>query len=152
MKTTNNVQKTENKKFKSSSVKTFAVVISLVVFSISASADGNLMSRFGSQENEQLLAYTTHSAVAHSSEVSNTFNAFVQEISAEKNLEIENWMTNEKYFGSQMAGFEVEMEESLKVEDWMLTNENFSGTITNSKGDSALEVEDWMLDASIWGS
>lgn len=136
METTNNAQKTENRKFESPSMKTLAVVISLVLFSFAAGAN-----EFWKHANEN-----------NSSEIITASNAILLETSVEKNLEIENWMTNEKYFGAQMSGIEEEMEESLSIEDWMLTNQNFIETTDNTENDTALKVEDWMLDSSLWGN
>jgi len=142
--TTNNVQKTENKKTETTKMKSFAVVIGLVLISISVSAGGFFKTQLIGQEKEQLLAYTTLSEVNHSS------NAFFLETSVEKSLELESWMTDVTYFGSQMNDFAVETEESMSVEDWMLTDQNFSGTAIPNENDSELQVEAWMLDELIW--
>ncbi|MDP2889282.1 MAG: hypothetical protein Q8P34_10015 [Bacteroidota bacterium] len=144
MKTTNNVQKTENKKTETTKMKSFAVVIGLVLISISVSAGGIFKTQLIGQEKEQLLAYTTLSEVKHSS------NAFFLETSIEKSLELESWMTDVTYFGAQMNDFALETEESLSVEDWMLANQNFAGTTIMNESDKNLQVEAWMLNASIW--
>jgi hypothetical protein len=144
MKTTNNVQKTENKKTETTKMKSFAVVIGLVLISISVSAGGIFKTRIIGMEKEQLLAYTTTSEVNHSS------NAFFLETSVEKSLELERWMTDVTYFGAQMNDFAMETEELLSVENWMLADQNFSGTTIINESDSDLEVEAWMLNEMIW--
>lgn len=144
MKTTNNVQKTENKKIETTTMKSFAVVIGLVLISISVSAGGFFKTQLIGQDNERLLAYTT------TSEVNRANKAIFLETSAEKSLELESWMTDVTYFGSQMNDLAVETEESLSVEDWMLADQNFSGTTIMNESDMDLQVEAWMLNASIW--
>ena len=144
MKTTNNVQKTGNKRIETTAMKSFAVVIGLVLISISVSASGIFKTQLIGLENERLLAYTTTSEVKHSS------NTFSIETSVEKSLELEKWMTDVNYFGSQMTGLALETEESLSVEDWMLANQNFSGTTIINESDSDMQVEAWMLDELIW--
>lgn len=144
MKTTNNVQKTENMKIETTKMKSFAVVIGLVLISISVSAGGFFKTQFIGQENERLLAYTT------ASEINLASNAFFLETSAEKKLELESWMTDVNYFSARMTDLAVETEEFLRVEDWMLTNQNFSGTTIVNESDSDLQVEAWMLDELIW--
>lgn len=142
--TTNNVQKTENKKTETTKMKSFAVVIGLVLISISVSASGIFKAQLIGLENERLLANTTTTEVNHASKV------FFLETSVEKSLELEKWMTDVNYFGSQMTGLALETEESLSVEDWMLANQNFSGTTIINERDSDMQVEAWMLDELIW--
>ncbi len=142
--TTNNVQKTESGKIEKTAMKSFAVVIGLVLISISVSAGGFFMTQLIGQENGRLLAYTT------TSEVNLASSAFFLETSAEKSLELESWMTDVTYFGTQMNDLEVETEESLSVADWMLANQNFSGITIINESDSDLQVEAWMLDELIW--
>ena len=127
-----------------SKMKSFAVVIALVLISISVSASGIFKTRIIGMEKEQLLAYTTISEVNHAS------NVFFLETSVEKSLELERWMTDVTYFGSQMNDFAMETEESLRVEDWMLADQNFSGTTIINESDLDLKVEAWMLNEMIW--
>jgi len=152
MKTTNNVQKTENKKHESISMKTLAVVLGFVLISFTASAGRFSKNQAVLNENKQLLAYTTAANLAHSSEITNAATAFLFEISEEESLEIESWMTDKTYFDSQMDAYNAEEDELLRVEEWMLTNENFIETDYNTESELTLKVEEWMLDESIWGN
>jgi len=152
MKTTNNVQKTENGKLENSAITTLVLAISLVLISITGSANVLKNHLEVNQGHEEMIGYAYLAPVVHSTEVVINANDFLFETSAEKNLEIESWMTNEKYFGSKMSDPEVELEAPLIMEDWMLANQIFSGKTNNTEGDSALKVEDWMVDKSIWGN
>jgi hypothetical protein len=158
MKTTNSAQKTENKPFGKSAILTLTLVLSLVLLGITTSASpfGKHFPFDNSKAHKAHLMGTPlamghlHIPAAHPGEAFLTANAFAVETSAEKNLEIESWMTNEKYFASPLPSFEAEMEESLMVEAWMLASENFFESTITEESDKALNVEKWMLDASIW--
>ena len=133
MKTKNNAQKTGNRKFRSSAIRVSTLIVGFVLIVTTTFANG----------------LRKHSHENNSSETVVTSNAFVLETSVEKKLEIENWMINEKCFGSQTTGSEMEAEESLKVEDWMLTNQNFSEKAIIPERESVLKLEDWMLDPAM---
>lgn len=151
MKTRNNVQKTENKKHDSISMRTLAVVLGLVLISFTASAGRFSKNHSALSDNKQLLAYTATAHIAHSSQITNAATTFLFETSSEESLEIESWMTDKTHFDSQMDAYNAEEDESLRVEEWMLTNQNFIDTNYNTESDLTLKVEEWMLDVSIWG-
>lgn len=164
MKTTNNAQKTENKKLENPVSKTFAVVLSLVLISLTVSANGfwkqllvnNTYGKMATlmvdqqKEQEELLAYTAPEAVAHSAEVSATANLSALQTAKEKSLEIEGWMTDETYFVSNGFTNLVETEESLQIEDWMTDNSLFSNAVNDIESEPAMVTEAWMLDTYIW--
>lgn len=160
MKTTNSAQKTENRQFGKSAGIMSVMVLSLVLLGIMASA-----SPFGKHfpfdhtKAHKAIVMENFFAMGHllmpadfPAEMFHSATSFVLETSAENSLEIENWMTEDKYFASPLPSFEVEMEESLMVETWMLTGENFFESTITEESDKALNVENWMLDASIWGN
>lgn len=156
MKTTNNVQKTENRNFEKPVNKFLAVVASLILISLTVSANGfwkqlltnNTYGKMAvlmvdqENENKELLAYAT--SAKSSVEIKHAAPAFNFEPAREKNLEIENWMTNETLFTSVD---QVAIEKPLEIEDWMLDDQNFgSGNDT----EPALEIESWMIDSNFW--
>jgi hypothetical protein len=159
MKTTNNAQKTE-KPIR----KTFVVVFSLILISMTASATGFwkqmlVNNTFGKttilvneQENKsrELLTFAARVSVAISTEATSATNAFYIEPAKEKSLEIENWMTDETYFGSNVLADQISMEESKEIENWMLENPYFEEPVITTESEPALEVEAWMTDDSIW--
>jgi hypothetical protein len=128
MRTTNNIQKTENKPIKKTIHKTFAIVISLVLISFTVSAQGFW---------KQILVNNTYGKMAelmveqkNSDDQLLKTNARFSETSAEMpviNCEKASQMTFETYFGSQ----------------W--------GTNLNTIKANALLV-DWRLDESIRGN
>ena len=158
MKTTNSAQKTEPRQFGKSTILISTLVLSLVLLGITASASP-FGKHFPFDHSKAHKAFVMESRLAmghlmtpatYPAEIFHTANAFVIETSAEASLEIESWMTEEKYFASPLTSIEAEMEESLMVEAWMLTGENFFESTITEESDKALNVEKWMLDASIW--
>lgn len=156
MKTTNNVQKAENRNFEKPVNKFLAVVASLILISLTVSANGfwkqlltnNTYGKMAvlmvdqENENKELLAYAA--SAKSSVEIKHATPAFNFEPAREKNLEIENWMTNETLFTSVD---QVAVEKPLEIEDWMLVDQNFgSGKDT----EPALEIESWMIDSNFW--
>ena len=163
MKTTDNVQKTENKKFENPFVKTLAVVLSFVLISLTVSANGYwkqllVNNTFGkmaiqmvNQENEELSALTSGSSVSHSSEVRSNVINFSFETAKDNQLEVENWMTRDSYFSSNVFADQVAVDAPLTVEGWMVNNPNFSASEFATDNESSLTIENWMTSKSIWG-
>jgi hypothetical protein len=164
MKTTNNVQKTENKKIERPVSKFFAVVLSLVLISLTVSANGfwkQLLTNntFGKMavlmvdqenENKELLAFVSPATIEHTAEINRPVSAFYIEPAQEKSLEIENWMTDETYFGSTILSYQVEREEPLEIESWMIDNNKFNKPAADNE--PALKIEAWMLDENVWNN
>jgi len=164
MKTTNNAQKTENKKIENPVSKTFAVVLSLVLISFTVSANGfwkhllvnNTYGKMATlmvdqqKGHEKLLAYAAPITVARSAEISSTANLFMLETAKEQSLEIESWMADETYFVSNVVTNPVEPEESLTVEAWMTDSSLFNNPANDTESEPAMETEAWMLDKNIW--
>jgi len=166
MKTTNNVQKTENKKLENPVSKTFAVVLSLVLISLTVSANGfwkqllvnNTYGKMATlmvdqqKENEELLAYVAPVTFAHSAEVSTTTNLSAMETVKEKSLEIESWMTDNSRFVINTFTDQIGEEAPLEIENWMIDNNFFTQSVITTDSESALGIEDWMLDNKIWNN
>lgn len=164
MKTTNNVQKTENKKHGILSGKIVAIVLCLTLIDISASAFGiskyltatnariNTVGSMVSQKNasNKPLASVALLVTNHSANAKAATAKFELEEVAEKSLEIESWMTEERLFVSNLLNGQIEKEEPLGIEMWMVENDNFRSTAFGTDSEPALETESWMLDEKIW--
>ncbi len=158
MKTTNNVQKTENRNSEKSSSKFLAVVASLVLISLTVTANdfwkqlltnntyGKMAVLMVDQENEskQPLAFAAPEMTNNTIEASHGSSVFYIEPAREKKLEIENWMTNETLFTSVD---QVASEKPLEIEGWMLNDQNFC---TGNDTERALEIENWMVNSNFW--
>lgn len=163
MKTTNNAQETGNRKFRVYIAKTFAVVASLVLVSITVSANGfwkqvlvnNSYGKMAilmvNQENgiETLPIYSENNFFA-SSDSKAISSIFMEEVSNEKALEVESWMTDSRIFGSSILEEEAYSEQPLKIEDWMIDSSKFSFSPDSGEKEPALKVETWMIDQHFW--
>jgi hypothetical protein len=163
MKTTNNVQKTENKKFETPIVKTLAVILSFVLISLTVSANGYwkqllVNNTFGkmaiqmvNQESEMILAEASKSSTRSASDAKSSAINFLFETTNDRELEVENWMTNSSNFSTGFFVDKSAVEVPLKIEDWMVSNPNFSAPEYTTETEPSLTVENWMTSESIWG-
>lgn len=145
MKTTNNVQK--------AILKSLGVVFSLVLISFTVSAQDFWKALLeNSSFNEIAIAMTegTHepyqaSADASNATEANAFAVYLEE-ETEETLEMEDWMTNENYFVTNVY-LEKETENPLELENWM-TNEIFlnANSLLEEETEETLELEEWMVD------
>lgn len=166
MKTSNNAQKTENQKFEKPVSKTFAVVLSLVLISLTVTANGlwkhlpvnttygKMASLMVDQEknNNELLTITDLTGMEQFTEGWAASNEFVFETATDKKLELESWMTDASYFGSTVFTDQISEEEVLEIEDWMIDNPYFVVTISPDEKEPVLELEAWMLDDKLWNN
>ena len=172
MKTKNNVQK--------AITKSMAVIISLVLISITVNAqdfwrtvmENNSLSQIAMAMTDNAEA-SSSSAYASAADLSAYANVEAEEtleveswMLAENNffttvniatevedaLEVENWMTNENLFDGMASYFKVDTEETLQVEDWM-QDSNYFGVISvdvEEETEADLEVEAWMTNPKNW--
>lgn len=164
MKTSNNAQKTENQKIEKPVRKSFAVVLSLVLISLTVSANGfwkhllvnNTYGKMAilmvdqEKKNNELLAYTELSGVEQFTKGGAASTEFVFETATEKDLELESWMTDANYFGSSVFADQAVSEEALELEAWMIDNPYFVAAVSPDEKEPALELEAWMLDGKLW--
>ncbi len=161
MKTTNNLQKTENRKFRVNISKTFAAVASLVLISLTVSANGFwkqvfVNNSFGKMamimvdqttENDAApVAVESHATVT--TDVQAIAARFSKEAAKDKSLEIENWMVKTETFGTNGFAAETVVEEPLQMEGWMIDNDNFA--VSSGDTDRALKLESWMTNNNVW--
>ena len=141
MKTKNNVQKTI--------LRSIAVVVSFVLISITVSAQDFWKKLLESSSfNEIALAMVEISSEKTDSEArSENFNYANVVTESEPSLEMEDWMSDESYFGVTGLQITTETEGSLEMEDWMLDEEVFQ---VDENIELPLEVESWMTSEKVW--
>lgn len=150
MKTTNNVQK--------AITKSLAVIISLVLISITVNAQDFWRTVMENNSFSQIAMAMTDNSEASSASVDATTTtdlsayAAYATVDAEEALEVENWMLAENNFFTTV-NVETEVEDALEVENWMTNESLFDGMASyfNVETEEALEVEDWMKDTNFFG-
>lgn len=75
--------------------------------------------------------------------------AFYVEPAADKILAVENWMTDDAYFGAYNHILEVEKDKTLEIESWMTDDRYFSSRYSKDQ-DEDLKLEPWMIDTHYW--
>lgn len=149
MKTTNNVQK--------AITKTMAVIISLVLISITVNAQDFWRTVMENNSFSQIAMAMTDNTEASSASADATsttdMSAYARyaAVEAEEALDVENWMLAENNFFTTV-NVETEVEEALEVENWMTNESYFDGMAGyfNVETEEALQVEEWMTDAKTW--
>jgi len=138
----NNVQKT--------SLNVIAIIISLVILSVTVDAQGIWKSFLEIKNVGRNDLATVNRNVNRTTETeTNFFKAYsnvvysAQEI--EKPLDLENWMTNEFYFSNNAAMIK-ETEETLNLEDWMTNISYFEVSTSETESENALNLETWMTN------
>ena len=149
MKTKNNVQKAVT--------KSLAVIISLVLLSLTVNAQEFWNSVFKNNSFTQIAMVMTHENTGPSHYEAEPLNSeasfrelFVPE--TEPALVLEGWMKNDVLFISWMEMLETEAEPALELQDWMMNEDSFgvkSLTIEQEK-ESALQLQDWMVNSKVW--
>lgn len=145
MKTTNNVQK--------AITKTLAVIFSFVLISITVQAQEFWKSVLSNSSFHQIAMVMVDDASPVTEASTGTTDAtFYYEEEADADLNLEDWMVNDSYFGMGL-NYETEMESNLELEDWMMNENLFTGVAAwfNIEADETLELEDWMTDTNYFG-
>lgn len=164
MKTTNNVQKTENRNFKLSSVKFLAALPGILFLTFFAGASelekrapgidsGVELTETIAQKSDFVgYAELTNNAITFSTSKMNRANSTMRflEQERENDLEIENWMTNDAYFSSDKMSFETEKEEAPEIENWMTGETYFINPALVTETEPTLKTEAWMLNENFW--
>jgi hypothetical protein len=141
MKTKNNVQKTI--------LRSVAVIVSFILISFTVSAQDFWKKLLeNSSFNEIALAMVETSKETTDAESTTAdFNLNLLENELEPTLEMEDWMSNDNFFGITNYGMVNEIESDLTLQDWML-NENLFQVEQNEE--MPLEVEAWMTSEKVW--
>jgi hypothetical protein len=157
MKTINHVQKTENRNPKNTTSKTFAVVASLVLISLTVSANGfwkQILVNNAYGKMAVLMVKQTNnpaSPLLNQPSAGISSNAWLFETTKERELPVESWMTSNKYFSSSTRSEQLSPENTLEIESWMPDNPYFSNSTAEAENEPALPIENWMTDPTIWG-
>lgn len=154
MKTINNAQKTENRNLKNTTAKTFAIVASLVLISLTVSANGfwkqilvnNAYGKMAALIMNQTNEPASPLFAQPTSEMPS--NAYLFETDKEAELPVENWMTTNRYFTTNALIDQVTPEKSLEIESWMIDNPYFSNPAVETE--PALQIETWMTSKTLW--
>ena len=141
MKTKNNVQKTI--------LRSIAVIVSFVLISFTVSAHDFWKKLLeNSSFNEIALAMVeTSKETTNAESTAADFNLNLLENELEPTLEMEDWMSNDNFFGISNYEMESEIESDLSLQDWML-NENLFQVEQNEE--MPLELEAWMTSEKVW--
>jgi hypothetical protein len=140
MKTNNNFQKTI--------LKSTTVLMGFVIISLNVNAQNLWKAGYENFDINQ-IEYAMIDNIIDDSNVESNGNRFdsflVQE--NEEALELENWMTDMEYFEFSTFKFVEEIDTELEIQDWMLNEKIFA---VNSVCEQPLELESWMLSEKIW--
>lgn len=154
MKTTNNVQKTENRKFRkvitSSLIFIGLAASSLNLFASNSANQNQVLNTF--QENKLEYATYNHLSMAGFAMDAIASRTYFIESAKDKNLEIENWMTSDKYFSTAVFVDELSPEQPLRIESWMTDVNNFMSPENLSDTEKPARIEKWMVDNMIWNN
>ncbi|MCY1721568.1 hypothetical protein OU798_14525 [Prolixibacteraceae bacterium Z1-6] len=148
MKTKDNVQK--------AITKSLAVIISLVLISITVNAQDFWKTVLENSSFSQLAMAMTSEATPASADANSTTDAsaFAEYLTeeTEESLQLENWMTNENNF-FETVNIETEIENRLEIESWMTNESLFNGVAAyfEVETEEALELEDWMKNMDYFG-
>ena len=132
MKTTNNAQKTETRKF-----KTGILALALLLSTVNSNGQAKEFQKpFG---NDRQIAYAA------------------SQYNSGKHETIRVQVKNERSFmssteGSEFVRFEPEAENSLQIEAWMLGNKYFTSERPQfgTDAETPLKIEGWMTDSRVW--
>lgn len=144
MKTKNNVQKTI--------LRGAAVVVSFVLISYTVSAQEFWKKLItNSSFNEIAIAMVDVSGKTKKTSTDQAANpaATTQSEDYEPALKLEFWMTSENYFGQKTFGGLQEAEPELQLENWILNDKYFEGT---DETEQPLNLENWMTSDKFWES
>ena len=140
MKTNNNFQKTI--------LKSTTVLMGFVIISLNVNAQNLWKAGYENFDINQ-IEYAMIDNIIDDINLESNGNGFdsflVQE--NEEALELENWMTDMEYFEFSTFKFVEEIDTELEIQDWMLNEKIFA---VNSVCEQPLELEAWMLSEKIW--
>jgi hypothetical protein len=147
-----NFKSQEKSQAQKTSLNVFAIIISLVILSLTVDAHGiwkSFIEMNNASKNDLAMVNSTENVNmkdGKNTSLTNSYSAYLEQ-ETEEPLELEEWMTNTTYF-STSAILETETEKPLELEAWM-TNENYFGQSTlhfDEEVELPLELEDWMLN------
>jgi hypothetical protein len=141
MKTKNNVQKTV--------LRTAAVVASFVLISFTVAAQDFWKTLLTNSSFNQIALAMTENSKKSATKTSDTKSGkatYIYENEYDARLNVESWMTNNAYF-KPIVFQEIGKENELQVEDWM-KNEKLFAVATET--DNPLKLENWMTDNNVW--
>ncbi len=155
MKTQNNTQAKRNNQIQKVLLRSAAVIISFVLISFTVSAQGFWKQILTNNSFGEMAMLMVQESEANANDASselptNTETTYLyMEQAADDALELENWMTDDAYFGALNEALQLESEAALDLEDWMQSADHFNN-YQEENADKSLEVEEWMVDDKYW--
>ncbi len=159
MKTQNNKQTNRNNQIQKVLLRSAAVIISFVLISFTVSAQGfwkHVLTNNSFGEMAMLMVQESEAELTADASDSNNelpvnteIAYFFVEQATDDALELENWMTNDAYFGAFNEAMQPESEPDLELENWMKSDKHFNNYSANGM-DKSLEIEEWMVDDEYW--
>ncbi len=156
MKTQNTKQTDKNNQIQKVLLRSAAVIISFVLISFTVSAQGFWKQLLTNNSfGEMAMLMVQESEADYAADASGTNNElpadtyFYIEQATDESLELENWMTNDVYFGALNEALQPASEPALELENWMKSDAHFTNYSTHDM-DKSLEIEGWMVDDEYW--
>ncbi len=162
MKTQNNTQETAKSQMRRIVLRVSAVLFSVILLSWTVTAQDfwkhlltentygkmALMMVDQTSEFEKADAITDAIYAEMKGKNINSAETYSLETESDKNLGIENWMTNEALFSTNSAALTVETDKPLVLEDWMISDLRVNSQLVSVpvENEPALWVEDWMTN------
>lgn len=152
MKTRNNKTENRNNRYSQVLLRVAAVVVSVVLLSFTVSAQDlwKELLTYNSFGKMALLMVDENNAATETSSVANAIVLNVEE-ETDQPLEVQDWMSNDSFFGNYENFGEVASEKTLEIESWMTDESYFSNQFVTEK-EEAMPLEAWMCDADFFNN
>lgn len=151
MKTTNS----KTGKLKNGLLKSGAVIASFVLISLTVSAQGfwkQLLAESSLNKVAMVMAgdlrHEMPREMKEQTNIENTRFTNNYQAEADQTLELQNWMTDQSYFGNTQFEAAQENDQELNLENWMTDPQYFN----SAEKDQELDLENWMLNNQYWNS
>ena len=149
--------KTESRSHKTGNtlLRGAAVVASVILLSFTVSAQGlwKQFLTYNSFGKMAIMMVNEADPVANGTESEDPSlvdaAVFIFEQEYDDALELENWMTDDAFFGTYKNLFQIEVDSPLELEPWMTNDAYFSNNFAEEE-DGELEIEEWMTNLSYW--
>ena len=155
MKTQNNKTGNRNNRLQKALLRGAAVVLSFVLISFTVSAQGFWKQLLTNNSFGKVAMLTVEAPEANVKSVETAAPAEAEnmavyfETATDKPLELEDWMSDDAYFGAFNNILEPEVERNLEIEGWMMDESYFANQYAQVK-DKELKIEGWMTDKKYW--
>lgn len=163
MKTRNNNTGTRKSKMKVAFLKGGAIIISFILISFTVSAQGFWKQLLTESSLSNVAMIMVGNTTTNSNATINNSSTFAAttgektyfnslEMESDKPLNLEAWMTSDRFFSNFNYKVSHEVDPNLEIEDWMINNKYFKNVSVNVKAekDKELKLESWMVKGKLW--